>query len=396
MRRPLVSEVRKVHLKRTKRVLGGHLWIFSNELYESPGDYKAGSLVEIFDRKDTFLGVGYINPSSLIAVRILARERAVIDREFVGKQLRAAFDLRERLFGKKDALRLVYSEGDYLPGLIVDRYGNCVVLQFLTYGIENLRDMIIELIDEMLDPEVIVLKNESRARTLEGLSLYKEVVKGSLETMPVVHENGMRFEVDPFGGQKTGFFLDQKDNRSGLTRYAGQGRGLDLFCYTGAWSVHLASAGIEMTGVDESERAVRQAIRNAELNSLQGRAAFLQDDVFSFLKREAAGGGERYDCVVLDPPAFVKSSAKLKEAVRAYRELNGACMRMLRRGGILASSSCSYHLDRETFIEMLRAASRDAGRQIRMISLRSQDADHPVLLSMPETEYLKCAFLLVD
>jgi 23S rRNA (cytosine1962-C5)-methyltransferase len=151
-----------------------------------------------------------------------------------------------------------------------------------------------------------------------------------------------------------------------------------------------------MTGVDESEGAIRQAIRNAELNSLQGRVDFLQEEVFSFLRKEAAGEGEKYDCIVLDPPAFVKSSAKLKEAVRAYRELNGYCMKLVRRGGILASSSCSYHLDRETFLNMLRASARDAGRRIRLLSLRSQDADHPVLLAMPETEYLKCAFLLVD
>lgn len=389
-------EMKKVHMKRTKRLLGGHLWVFSNELYESPRDYAAGSMVEIFDRADNFLGIGYINPSSLISVRILSRERVAIDAEFIKKRLQAALDLRERLFGNLEALRLVYSEADYLPGLIVDRYGGCVVLQFLTHGMENLRDLVTELVDEMLKPAVIVLKNESRSRTLEGLSLYKEVVKGSLDPLPVVQENGMLFEVDPLGGQKTGFFLDQKANRNALKRYAGRGRGLDLFCYTGAWSVHLASAGLEMTGIDESERAVRQAMRNAELNSLQGRAAFLQEDVFSFLRREAAEGENRYECVVLDPPAFVKSAAKLKEAVRAYRELNGYCMRLVRRGGILASSSCSYHLDRETFLEMLRAAARDAGRQTRLLSLRSQDADHPVLLSMPETEYLKCAFLLVD
>jgi 23S rRNA (cytosine1962-C5)-methyltransferase len=391
-----MNEIQKVHLKRTKRVLGGHLWVFSNEIYERLGDYAPGSVVEIFDRKETFLGTGYINPSSLISVRILARERVAIDREFIKKRLQAAFDLRDRLFLGHDALRLVFSEGDYLPGLVVDRYGSCLVLQFLTRGIENLRDAIIELIDEMLNPAVIVLKNESRARTLEGLSLYKEIVKGSLEPLPAVRENGMLFEVDPFGGQKTGFFLDQKDNRIALKGYAGRGRGLDLFCYTGAWSVHLASAGLEMTGVDESEGAIRQAIRNAELNSLQGRVDFLQEEVFSFLRKEAAGEGEKYDCIVLDPPAFVKSSAKLKEAVRAYRELNGYCMKLVRRGGILASSSCSYHLDRETFLDMLRASARDAGRRIRLLSLRSQDADHPVLLAMPETEYLKCAFLLVD
>ncbi|MGE5299443.1 MAG: class I SAM-dependent rRNA methyltransferase [Acidobacteriota bacterium] len=389
-------EVNKVHLKRTKRVLAGHLWVFSNEIYESPKVYAPGSIVELFDRTDAFLGTGYINPASLISVRILSRERVTIDREFIRKRLRAALDLRARLFGNREAVRLVYSEGDYLPGLIVDRYGGCLVLQFLTRGIENLRDVIIELIEEMLNPRVIVLKNESRSRTLEGLSLYKEVVKGSLDVLPVVREDGLLFEVDPFGGQKTGLFLDQKENRRSLKRYVGGGRGLDLFCYTGAWSMHLASSGVEMKGVDQSERAVRQAIKNAELNSLQGRAVFIEEDVFSFLRREVSEGEKKYDCVVLDPPAFVKSAAKLKEAVRAYRELNGHCMRLVRPGGMLASSSCSYHLDRETFIDMLRAAARDAGRGVRLLSLKSQGADHPVLLAMPETEYLKCAYLFVD
>ncbi|MDA8241713.1 MAG: class I SAM-dependent rRNA methyltransferase [Nitrospiraceae bacterium] len=389
-------ELNKVHLKRTKRVLAGHLWVFSNEIYESPKVYVPGSIVELFDRTDAFLGIGYINPASLISVRILSRERVTIDREFIKKRLRAALDLRARLFGDQEAVRLVYSEGDYLPGLVVDRYGGCAVLQFLTQGIENLRDVIIELIDEMLNPRVIVLKNESRSRTLEGLSLYREVVKGSLDALPLVREDGLLFEVDPLGGQKTGFFLDQKENRRSLKRYVGGGRGLDLFCYTGAWTMHLASSGVEMKGVDQSERAVRQAIKNAELNSLQGRAVFIEEDVFSFLRREVSEGEKKYDCVVLDPPAFVKSAAKLKEAVRAYRELNGHCMRLVRPGGVLASSSCSYHLDRETFLDMLRAAAKDAGRDARLLSLRSQDADHPVLLAMPETEYLKCAFLLVD
>jgi 23S rRNA (cytosine1962-C5)-methyltransferase len=386
----------KLHLKRTKRILGGHLWVFSNEIYENTKAYEPGSLVELYDRQENFLGVGYINPASLISARVLSRERVTIDREFIAKRLRAALDLRARLFGDPDAVRLVYSEGDYLPGLIVDRYGGCVVLQFLTRGIENLRDVIIELIDDMLRPGVILLKNEGRARTLEGLSLYREVIKGSLDSLPVIHENGMLFEVDPFSGQKTGFFLDQRDNRSALKKYVSGGRGLDLFCYTGAWSVHLASAGVHMTGVDESERAVRQAIKNAEMNALRGRAEFVQDNVFSFLKTKTSEEREKYDLIVCDPPAFVKSSSKIKEAVRAYRELNGLCMGLIKPGGILATSSCSYHLGREMFLDMLRDSSRDSKRGLRLLELRSQDRDHPVLLSMPETEYLKCAFFLVD
>ena len=388
--------MQKVHLKRTKRIHWGHLWVFSNEIYEDLKGYSPGSLVEIFDRQENFLGKGYINPNSLISIRILSWDRVEINRDFFKRRLREAFGLRERLFEDRDALRLVYSEGDYVPGLIVDRYGGCVVLQFLTRGIENLKDVIIELIDDMLNPDVIVLKNEGRSRTLEGLSLYKEIVKGSLDALPVIHENGVLFEVDPFGGQKTGFFLDQKENRRALRQYVKVGRGLDLFCYTAAWSLSLAFRGVEMTGIDESESAIERAKKNAEMNALQGRAAFLKDNVFSFLKKKTAEEGEKYDVIVCDPPAFVKSSAKIKEAVRAYRELNGLCMGLINPGGLLATSSCSYHLGKEMFLDMLRDASRDAQRGLRLIELRSQDRDHPVLLSMPETEYLKCAFLVVD
>ena len=391
-----MGDMKKIHLKRTKRILGGHLWVFSNEIYETMRGYAPGSLVELFDRQENFLGIGYLNPNSLISIRILSRERVDIDREFIRRRLRAALDLRKKFFEDWEPLRLVYSEGDYLPGLIVDRYGGCIVLQFLTYGIETFKDLIIELLDEMLDPDTIVLKNESRSRLLEGLSLYKEVVKGSLDKLPVIRENGVSFEIEPYSGQKTGFFLDQKENRKTLRRYVKGGKGLDLFCYTGAWSLNLAFSGAEVTGVDESERAIRQAVKNAAMNALQDRATFVRDEVFSFLRKKAAEDENKYDFIVLDPPAFVKSSARLKEAVRAYREVNGLCMGLLKPGGLLATSSCSYHLGRETFLEMLLDAARDAQRGLRLLELRSQDRDHPVLLSMPETEYLKCAFLVVD
>lgn len=370
--------------------------MFSNEIYESARGYVPGSLVELFDRQENFLGTGYINPNSLISIRILSWERVEINRGFFKRRLREAFDLRERLFEDRDALRLVYSEGDYLPGLIVDKYGKCIVLQLLTCGIERIKDMVIGLIDEMLDPDVIVLKNEGRSRSLEGLSLYKEVVKGSLVELPMIREKGVSFEVDPYEGQKTGFFLDQKENRRALRQYVKGGRGLDLFCYTGAWSLSLAFQGAQMTGIDESESAIKRAVKNAEMNTLRNKASFVQDDVFSYLKKKTAEGGEKYDFIVCDPPAFVKSSAKIKEAARAYRQLNALCMGLIKPGGLLATSSCSYHIGKEMFLDMLRDASRDAQRGLRLIEFRSQDRDHPVLLSMPETEYLKCAFLVVD
>ena len=243
---------------------------------------------------------------------------------------------------------------------------------------------------------MIIVRNDSRSRVLEGLPLYREIAKGLPLPLPVIGEDGVLFEVDAYEGQKTGFFLDQRENRSAFADLVKEGRGLDLFCYTGGWSLRLAAAGAIVTGVDESERAVGLAKRNSELNGLGERVSFVKEDVFSFLKRESEKGAGLYDFIVLDPPAFVKSSSKVKEAVKAYRRLNELCMRLLRPGGLLATSSCSYHLGREMFLDMLRDAGRNTGRSLRLLALRSQGPDHPVLLSMPETEYLKCAFLVVD
>ncbi|MBI4684943.1 MAG: class I SAM-dependent rRNA methyltransferase [Nitrospirae bacterium] len=387
--------IQKIHLKRTKRINAGHLWIFSNEIYENPRIYAPGSLVEIYDMKNIFLGIGYINPHSLISIRILTREKESIDKEFFRRRISEAIKLRV-LLGQKDAMRLVFSEGDYIPGLIIDRYNECLVLQFLTSGIEAFRGLIIELIDEMFSPEVIVLKNESRVRTLEGLPVYKEIVKGNLHKLPVINEDGISFRIDPYEGQKTGFFLDQRENRIAVKQLIKQGRGLDLFCYTGAWSLHLASNGVEVTGVDESERAVTQAKNNAEINGFHDRVKFIKDNVFAFLEKELKSNEKKYDFIIADPPAFVKSANRIKEAVNAYRELNEICIRLLKPSGIFVTSSCSYHISREMFLDMLRSSGKSAGRNLRLLNLRSQSPDHPILLSMPETEYLKCAFLLVD
>ncbi|MBI5639652.1 MAG: class I SAM-dependent rRNA methyltransferase [Nitrospirae bacterium] len=388
--------MQKVHLKRTKRLLAGHLWVFSNELHESPRSYLPGSLVEVYDMRDMFIGTGYINPNSLISIRLLTKEKVVIDAGFLKKRIDSAVAMRRRFVGEIDAVRLVYSEGDFLPGLIVDRYADCLVVQILTYGMEELKDTIIGILDDMLSPKTILLRNDSRSRSLEGLPLYKEVSKGNPDDLPVIDEDGVRLEVNPYEGQKTGYFLDQKANRRFLRGIISGGSGLDLFCYTGAWSMHLATSGAEVIGVDSSERAISLAEKNAGLNGLQDKVKFVKEDVFSFLKGELSNGEKRYDFIVLDPPAFVKSSGRIKEAVKAYRELNEVCMRLIRPGGILATSSCSYHLGREMFLDMIGSAGRDSGRDLRLLALRSQDIDHPVVLAMPETEYLKCAFVLVN
>ncbi len=384
-----------VRLNRTSRLLGGHLWVFSNELAASPKGLSPGELVELRDRKDAFMGTGYINPRSLIAVRILTRQKETIDQDFFRRRILEALRYRESFLKEKGAFRVIFSEADFLPGLIVDKYERCLSVQVLTAGMERLFPIIFPILEEMFSPSVVVLRNDSPSRLLEGLKQEKKILKGGQDEFPVIQEGPVSIPVDPLSGQKTGFFLDQRENRTAFSELAGEGEGLDLFCYSGAWSMHLAKKGARMTGIDQSEGAISQARRNAELNNLSGSCSFLKADVFGFLKSRVEEESH-YDFVVADPPAFVKSGAKIKEAVKAYRELNAGAMRLLKRGGLLATSSCSYHLSRELFIEMLRVSAKDAGRQVRVVEIRSQAKDHPVLLSMPETEYLKCAFLEVE
>ncbi len=384
----------KVFLKRTSRVLAGHLWIFSNELASSPRLHAPGSIVEVYDSKEAFMGTGYINPNSLIAVRLLTRQREEINADFFRKRIADALSYRKRFLPEGVSGRLVYSEGDFLPGLIVDRYAGCLVVQLLTAGMERQRDILLGLLDEMLSPEMIVLKNDNQNRTLEGLALEKTMVKGAAGATVSITEGAIRSEVDPMSGQKTGFFLDQRENRIAFSRLVSGGRGLDLFCYSGAWGLQLAKNGAHVTFVDSSEAAVTQTKSNAEMNALAGKCAFIKEDVFNFLRREVVSGN-MYDFIVLDPPAFVKSKGKLREGLRGYREINAMAMSIISQKGLLATSSCSHHVDKTAFLDMLQYAAKDAGRHVRVLELRSQGRDHPVLLSMPETEYLKCAFLVI-
>ena len=384
----------KVILRKTIRVLEGHLWIFSNELLESPKNYEPGSFVGVCDRQNNFMGIGYINPNSLISIRLLTRKKEDIDADFFRRRILDAIDYRKRLCIDNNSCRIVFSEGDLLPGLIVDKYNDCIVVQFLTLGIDKIGDMILNLLDEIFSPSTIVQRNDSQIRLLEGLALEKKIVKGSPDPLPVITEEGVTIEVDPMRGQKTGFFLDQRENRIALSRYFSGGRGLDLFCYSGAWGLQLAKKGADITFIDESETALSIARKNAKLNNLEARCEFVNKGVFNFLHEEVEAGNT-YDFIVLDPPAFVKSKAKIKEAVKGYREINSMAMRLIKKGGILATSSCSHHIDRALFLEILRDAAKDAGKTARLIEYRYQSTDHPILLSVPETEYLKCAFLEV-
>lgn len=384
----------KIVLKRTSRLKARHQWVFSNEIKSDIKKIEPGSIVDLYDNENNFLGRGYLNPHSLISVRILNKDQEEINKDFFRKKIKKAIDYRKEFFSQRDAYRVIFSEGDFLPGLIVDKYSEWLVIQILTFGMERLKEFIIGVLEELLEPMTIVLKNDSPMRKLEGLSLTVEKIKENSKKLPLISEDGVLFEVDPISGQKTGFFLDQAENRIAFTRYINGGIGLDVFCYTGAWGLHLAKKGAFVIGVDESEKAISQAKKNAEINGLSNSCMFTQEEAFNFLKKQLMEGN-RYDFIVLDPPAFVKSKQKIKEAMKGYRDLNYMAIKLLKTGGVLATSSCSYHIDKVSFYEILRASAKDANRDIKVLEYRIQSIDHPILLSMPETEYLKCVFLKV-
>jgi 23S rRNA (cytosine1962-C5)-methyltransferase len=384
-----------VHLRKDqeRRLLLGHLWVFSNEIADDLHGYEPGSLVDVYAHGGSFLGRGYINPHSLITVRLLTHRRDTIDAGFFERRIEAAWRRRQRLFPEVEALRVVFSEGDLLPGLIIDRYGEHLVVQALTLGMELRTEWVCETLEHLLHPRAIIARNDAAIRSLEHLPTEKKMLRGSIEEPVEIQEADLHFQVDVWEGQKTGFYLDQRENRCLLRPLFHGARVLDAFCYTGAWALHAARAGAtEVVGVDESARAIEQAVRHAERNGLQDHCRFSVDDVFHYLQ-EADVRQERFDCIILDPPAFVKSRSKLREGLHGYWEINRRAMRLLKPGGFLVTCSCSYHVDPDTFRGILLRAARTTRRTVVLLEMRSQAKDHPVLLPMGESSYLKCAVL---
>jgi 23S rRNA (cytosine1962-C5)-methyltransferase len=384
-----------LHKDHERRLLLGHPWVFSNEIASDLRQYEPGSLVDVYAHGGTFLGRGYINPRSLIAVRLLTHRREPIDTAFFQRRLEAAWQRRERLFPGQQSYRLVYSEGDLLPGLIVDRYQDHLVVQTLTLGMELRTERICEALEGLCHPQTIVARNDVGIRALEGLPLEKKLLRGGSHAPVEIWEDDLRFQVDLWEGQKTGFYLDQRENRCTLRPFLKGGRVLDAFCYTGAWALHAGRAGAtRVLGVDASGRAVECAREHASANGLQDTCQFTAADVFDYLK-EADARREHFDCIVLDPPAFVKSRSKMREGLHGYWEINRRALRLINAGGYLISCSCSYHVDPETFRTTLARAARAARRTAVLIEMRAQGRDHPVLLPMSEAAYLKCAVIAV-
>ncbi len=379
--------------KEERRVLRGHPWVFSNELQEIPAGVAPGEIVDVLDFSGRFVGRGAVNPHTLIAVRILTRKREEIDAAFLLQRITTARDLRTRL-GFGESFRAVYSEGDGLPGLIVDKYSDTLVVQSLTAGMERLLDTVITVLREVYSPRAVVMRNDAVSRKIEGLAQEKRLAFGSVPDAVIMEESGIQYRVDVLEGQKTGFFFDQRENRLALKELVKGRRTLDCFCYTGAWALNAARFGAsEIIGIDSSEKAVNMAGENAALNNLS--VHFVVGDVFEEL-RAFEKKGERFGCIVLDPPAFVKSRAKVREGLKGYKEINLRAMKMLESGGLLISCSCSHHVDVELFKEMLIDAAYSADRSVRLLEMRSQARDHPVVLAARETQYLKCAVLVVE
>ncbi|HLG21611.1 MAG TPA: class I SAM-dependent rRNA methyltransferase [Candidatus Manganitrophaceae bacterium] len=377
------------------RVARGHPWIYRNELSGLSPDFPAGDLVELVDPKGRFVAVGYCNPKSVITVRVLTREREEIDLSFFQSKIASALSFRKRFYSGESAYRVVYGEADFLPGLIIDRYGEHIVLQVLTAGMERFLEPLLSAVGALFSPHAIVARNDVPSRALEGLPVEKKVITGSLDAPVVISRGGLEFEIDLLEGQKTGFFLDQLGNYQALKGLVDGAEVLDAFCYTGGWSLYAARFGAKtVTGIDSSENAISLARRNADRNRFGSVARFEIANVFDALK-EREGRGERYDCVILDPPSFVKRRKEIEGAVRGYKEINLRAMKLLRKGGFLISCSCSYHLSQERFRQTLLDAATDVKRDLRLIAFRSQPKDHPILMSLSETEYLKCAVLQV-
>lgn len=387
----------KVVLKRgrEKPVLGGHPWIFSGAIDLIDEDFELGDIARIHSESGAFLGKGYLNPKSEIAIRVLTRDDQPIDKSFFSNLILEAGELRKKFIPPRtNAYRLVNSEGDFLPGLIVDRYADYLVLQILTAGMEGFKDWIVEILGETFKPRGIYEKDNSEVRHLEGLRDHCSTLRGAEPPDYVeVEEYGVRFMVDIRGGQKTGFFLDQRENRQRIRNLAPGKWFLNAFSYSGGFSVYAALSGAaHVTSVETSEKALNTSRRNFELNGLNPSSPnydFVKEDVFEFLRRSK----ESYDLMVLDPPAFAKSKGQVMRATRAYKDLNLWAMKRSRPGGLILTSSCSSFVEVDLFQKVLFAAAKDASREVRILEKRSHPADHPVSLYHPEGEYLK-AFLL--
>ena len=384
-----------LHLKKNeeRRLRNGHLWIYSNEvdIKRSPlADFAPGQQVVVTANDGKPLGVAYVNPHSLICARLISRSaKQPLSQSLLVHRIKIALSLRERLFDKP-FYRLVYGESDFLPGLVVDRFGDVLAVQLNTAGMEAMREEVIAALEKVLKPRAILLRNDSSARKQEGLESYVEPALGEVPEVVEIEENQTRFEVPLLSGQKTGWFYDHRLNRARVQSMAAGMRVLDVFSYVGGWGVAAAQAGAaEVVCVDSSARALDMVERNAALNGLSDRVQGVEGDAFDALKALRAER-EKFDLVIVDPPAFIKRRKDAKKGVEAYRRLNQAAMQLLGKDGILVSASCSHHLQRDTLRDLLQQSSRHLDRNLQIIEQGHQGPDHPIHPAIVETDYIKC------
>jgi 23S rRNA (cytosine1962-C5)-methyltransferase len=381
-----------VNKRGAERVRARHLWIYRSDLVDAR-QAAAGEIVRVADGKGKLLGQALYSSTSQIALRFLSFDEREINREFWLGRLQSCEQLRAQVVKDSNAYRLIYGESDLLPSLIVDRFDDCLVLQTLSQGMEALKTMWVELLIERYNPRAIVERNEAKVRDMEGLPRQAGLLYGVEPGEIILEEGDVKFAVNLLEGQKTGAFLDQRENRLAAENYAA-GRALDCFTFQGGFALHLAKGAEQVTAVDVSQAAVKQAERNRELNQA-ANVEFIEANVFDLL-HQLEKAGERFDCINLDPPAFAKNRAAIAGAMRGYKEINLRAMKMLKAGGTLITSTCSHHLSETAFLNVIADAAADAGRAVQILEKRSQSRDHPVLISMPETYYLKCLILRVE
>jgi len=383
----------KVSRRGANRLKDGHVWVYRSDILAADG-IAPGALIEVVDDRGKFLGTALYSSASQIAIRMLSNEVVKDLDNLLRKRIQEAIAYRERNVRDTDAYRIVFSEADFLPGLIVDRYNDLLSLKVLTKAmdVEAVRQVIVSELSDRLKPAAIAERVDPRVRELEQLPARSSGLLQGEKTNTVFAMNGVRFHFEAFEGQKTGAFLDQRENYAAAAQYA-RGEALDVFCYHGGFALHLAPHCAKVTGVDSSRPALEVADRNAALNGRE--IEWIEANAFDLL-RDYATAGKRYDTIVLDPPAFAKSKSNLETALRGYKELNLRALKMLRPGGFLVTCSCSYHVSTGEFTEVVAQAARDMHRNLRLVENRTQAKDHPILLAVPETAYLKCLVLAVN
>jgi 23S rRNA (cytosine1962-C5)-methyltransferase len=373
-----------------ERLRLGHLWVYRSDVRSAQAD--AGAVVRLSDERGNLLGRAFYSDKSQISIRLLTREDVPIDRAFFAARIRRAATYRELVVENSDACRVVYGEADLLPSLIVDRYGDYIVLQTLSQSSDRLKNLFVEILVEQFAPKGVVERNDPKVRLLEGLEQRVSVLHGDVPPEVLIKENGVTFVCDPAKGQKTGSFLDQRENHWAARRYA-SGDVLDCFSYQGGFALTVADRCAQVEAIDMARAAVEAARRNQQLNSISN-VHFREGNTFDLLK-EYDEAGRRFQMVILDPPAFAKNRDSIPAARRGYKEINLRALKLLNPGGYLITCSCSYHITEPLFLQIIAEAATDARRNVAVVERRTQAQDHPILLTMPETHYLKCMIIKV-